>query len=137
MRGSDVAAQRARATARTRAAGALVSFRGTMPEAKPYCYTPSEPRWFAICPADAPVCPKCGQKFHGLTVGEGWALKTCDRGRGGEHCGGRALIIGAGSVCVVVGITCEELGLIQEGGGSARRIVRELGALTEPRARVA
>jgi hypothetical protein len=135
MMGSDGAAQRASAAAETREAGALMSFRGTMPDLKPY--SPSEARWFAICAADAPLCPRCGQKFHGLTVGEGWALKSCDRGRGGQHCGGRAFIIGAGSVCVVVTISDEELRTIQGGGGNARVVLRELGALTEPAVRVA
>ena len=94
--------------------------------------TEMPPRVIAVCEAEAPLCPRCGHRFPGLTVGDGWALKKCFEGRGGQHCGGRAFILGAGRLCVVMMVTQQEMHMIREGGRNAVELVRELGALTEP-----
>jgi hypothetical protein len=86
------------------------------------------------CKADRPVCPKCGRVLFGaapMSMQCG-TLVICQRGRGGEHCGQRVLLLPMhfGLVLPLV-LTAAEYDAVRAADHGAIETLRELGALVE------
>lgn len=85
-----------------------------------------------LCDASRPTCPKCGRTLR-VTVGDGWAVITCDVRIRKTACGGKLLVVGVrGGICLIVSLTVSDFESLRVMDAGAQLVLRRLGLLDVP-----
>lgn len=85
-----------------------------------------------ICDASTPTCPKCERTLR-VTVGDGWAVITCDSRTRKQPCGEKLLVVGIrGGICLIVSLTVADFEHLRTMDAGAQLVLRRLGLLDVP-----
>ncbi len=86
-----------------------------------------------FCEASAPTCPTCNRTLR-LTLGEGWAVITCDARTRKEPCGAKVLVVGirGGEMVLIVSLTVGDFEQLRQMDAGAQLVLRRLGLLNVP-----